>query len=500
MRPVTVLLSGLLVSGPLLIEQVLAAEWERGAGLALGTYYSDNICRSNSDKIDRGAATVTPNVSLHGQGARGTLHLDAAVEYNSLADSDFECPTGLGGNFENRESVIPSLRYLGNLELVEDWLMLESDAFVGRSRYDPFAVGDRDNLDGRSNINITYHYGAGASMQRRLLNTATLFVRYYHNEQHNAVNLLGDSTADQGQFDLGTEGSGNRLTVGISGHYSEISYDASRLRPAFDNTLSSAEGRLGLRLSSSWQLTGLAGEEWNEYTSAHEDIDGSFWEAGLRWTPNERLEVHLANGERFFGSAPRMSISYRHKRSELRADYTRSLTLPRDLRAVAPDFDDPLAPGFDQLPGEPPVFSGEPTFIGNAPIINERLNLRYRFTARRTTLGISATDSKQTRLEDLSEANFTDVSLTLSRSLSSKLSANLRLSWSEREGHSSNESNNIGLFGQDSETQRVSLGFSRRLGSSTTMNLGYEYISRESDFTLNQYDENRVRFSLRHQF
>lgn len=498
MRPVTVLLSGALIGTPLLAEELFAAEWQREAGLSLGTYYSDNICLTGEDaeRIGRGAATVTPDVSVRGQGSRANLSLDAAVQYNSLADSDFRCTTGRVMGLGNRESVIPSLRYLGDLELIKDWLTLESNAFVGRNPYDPFAPGGTDRQDGFNNLNITYQYGVGATIQRRLFDSADMRLGYYYNEQQNGVSLLGDSSEDRGEFDLGTERGNNRLSVGVAGRYSKVTYEGNRRRPAFDNTLSSAEARAALQLSSSWQINGLVGEEWNEFTSVRPDIDGSYWEAGLRWAPNDRVEVNIGTGERFFGTTPRMSILYRHKRSELTANYARTLTIPRNLRAADPGFDDPLGPDFDQLPGEPPMVSGEPTFIGNSPIINERLGVRYRFSGRRTTITLNASDSRQTRLEDLGEATFSNLGLTFSRALSTTLSGSVRLSWGEREG----EGANVGLFGQNTETWRAGVGLNRRLGNSTTMSLVYEYTSRESSTDINQYDENRVSISARHQF
>lgn len=496
MKPVTVLLSGILIGGPVLTEGPLAAEWQREAGITLGTYFSDNICLSNDDHKARGGATVTPDVSLRGRGARANLFLQAAVEYDTLAESNLECTSGQSAARTNRESVIPRLRYMGDLELIEDWLTLESDAFVSRNPIDPFAPGGSDRFDGRDNINITYQYGAGATIQRRLFDSADMRLRYYHNEQNNRVNLLGDSSEDRGEFDLGTERGSNRLSVGVAGRYSKVTYEGNELRPAFDNTLSSAEARAALQLSSSVQINGLAGEEWNEFTSARSDIDGSYWDAGLRWSPNDRLEVNVGTGKRFFGITPRMSIRYRHKRSEVTANYARSLTFPRNLRTADQGFDDPSIPGSAPFPGDLTPVGGEPTFIGNTPIIDERLRLRYRFSARRTTFTISAADSRQLRTEDDGEASITDVRLTLSRSLSSALSANVRFSWSEREG----QGNTVGIFGENSETWRAGFGVDRSLGSNTTMSMGYRHTRRESVAVFNEYRENRVTFSARHQF
>ncbi len=337
-------------------------------------------------------------------------------------------------------------------------------------------------------------------MQRQLFDNTRMSLRYRYDEQFNELNLYGDSSEDQVFFDLGMIPGTSRFTAGVSGRYSKVRYDTSDTTPAFDNKLSSAEVRGSLRLTYAWHLDALGGEEWNEFTSARDDVDGTYWDAGVRWTPNPRVEVAVGTGERFFGKTPRASLRYRHKRSEVTASYARTLTLPRNLRAANTGVDGPLDPDadpdFGQLPGEPPVFGGEPTFIGNSPLLDERFTLRYRFAARRTTISISASDSQQTRTEDLDEARFSAAGITVSRLLSRVTTASARLSWSEREG----EGRNVGPFGERSETWRLGLGLSRQLGNHTKLRLGYQHTSQRSDFSLNRYDENRVTLSISHEF
>lgn len=489
-----------LIGAALLPGAVCGAEWQREAGVSMSAYISDNVCLRDSDKDVRGAATITPDVYLRGEGARASLYLAGAVEYNSLADSDLDCGRGPAGR-GNRQAVVPRLRYRGDLEVIDNWLTLESDAFVGRNPIDPFAAGGRDNLNARDNTNITYHYGVGALLERPVFDAADLRLRYRYSEQYNEVNVLGDSSEDRVEFDLGTERSGNRFTTGVAGRYSNVQYEASDQGPAFDNTLSSAEIRAALQFNPAWQINGLVGEEWNEFTSARDDVDGGYWDAGVRWTPNDRIEVSVGTGERFFGTTPRALVRYHHKRRELVVSYERTLTFPRNLR-TAGNFDDPLVPGiggdpnFGQLPGDPLMVDGQPTFLGNTPVINERLAMRYRFTGRRTTITFAAANSEQERTEDGGEAEFSDVSLTFSRSLSATLTGNARLSWSEREG----QGGNVGPFGQRSQTWRAGVGFTRQLGNDTTVTLGYQHARQESDFVLNRYSENRVTLSIRHQF
>lgn len=509
MNRMTALLTGILIGCPLAAGKLLAAEWETEAGLSVGSEFSDNICLSDDNEVSKGFATVTPDIRLRGRGARTNVSLDGSVRYNSLADSDFSCADGQRPLFANRETFVPSLRYAGDLELVDNWLTLESDASARTTNIDPFAPGGTRYIDGRDNLNVVYQYGAGALMQRRLFNSADMRLRYNYNEQVNGVSTLGDSSESRGEFDLGTERFNNRLTVGVSGRYSELTYEGTDLVSEFDNTLSSAEARAALRLGSSWQVSGMAGEEWNEFISVRPDIEGTYWDASLRWSPNDRVSVDVGTGERFFGTTPRASISYRHRRSELTATYNRSLTLPRDLRAAGGQLEDIFDPDFDpdsdpfeglppgQLPGQPPLLDGEPTFIGNTPVINKQLRVGYRYSGSRSTISLFASNSSQQRLENFEEATFSSVGFTFSRSLSSRLSANLNISYSEREGLGGG---NASVFSTPSETWRGVFGFNRRLGSDTTINVNFQHSRRDSDSALNTYSENRIVLSARHQF
>ncbi|QIB67533.1 TIGR03016 family PEP-CTERM system-associated outer membrane protein [Kineobactrum salinum] len=483
--------------GSVLAQAAIAADWQREAGVSVGGYYSDNVCLANRDKESKWVTTARPDLTLRGQGARGNLSLRAAAEYNSLGNSSTRCFGGQPG-LTNREAVVPSLRFVGDYEALRNWLTLEADAFAGRNAIDPFAPGGRDNVSGRENTNITYSYSVGAVIQRRLLRNTDLRLRYRYNEQFNAVDVFGDSAEDRVEFDLGTDPAASRLSAGVRARYSEVRYEGTEISPPFDNELASAEVWTALQLTRSWQVNGLVGEEWNEFTSALDDIDGSYWDVGIRWAPNDRIEVGVGTGERFFGSTPRLNLSYRHKRSELSATYTRTLTFPRNLRADDDgtfDPDDPFEPGPGELPGDP-LPGGRPTFIGNTPILDERFTLRYRFVARRTTIVLSGSDSQQERTEDGGEARFSSTDLTLSRNLSRQLTANLRLGWYERDG----EGGNIGQFGEDTRGWRARLGFSREVGVDTTFSLSYRFVSQESDFALNDYDENRITFTVRHGF
>ena len=471
----------------LLAQLGQTAEWETDAGVAVGAYYSDNICLAPFGEEGKWVGTVRPDVSISGRGARGNVLLDGGVEYNTLGDSDVECPTGEAGNLGNRATFVPNIRFNSDYELLRDWLTLDAQASARRNSINPFAAGADDPLSGRGNTNLIYDYAVGALLQRRIAQYAGLRARYAYNEQFNEVDQFGDSSENRFEVDIDTLPGSSRLSYGVGGRYSKVEYDASEIRPAFDNELSSAEVRAGFQINSSWQLNGLVGEEWNQFTSASDEIDGAYW------------EVNLGAGERFFGSTPRASIAYRHKRSEFRASYLRSLQLPRNLRVLDDPLgnpDDPFDPGFVGVPGDPIGQGGVPTLIGQSPILDERLQLGYTFTARRTTVGLSGSESQQTRAEDLSEGTFREVALTLARDLSSVMTANLRLAWNDSVGSEEGQD----FFARDRELWRARLSLTREIGASTALTFVYQFSTQQSDSVLNEYDENRITFNVRHGF
>lgn len=484
---------GVVLSVSLLASAVSAANWQSSGNVTVGGYYSDNICLDSSGSQDYLVGTLRPSIDVRARGARANFSLYAAAEYNSAADHGPNCSGGLG-QWGNREAIVPSVRGLADLELIEDWLVLEGGLFATRNPIDPFSSGADDNLNRRDNDNISWRYSAGARSERRLGQNTISRIRYNYNEQFNSASTLGDSTENRWEADIGVDPAQARFSTGVMGYHSKIRYDADSLGPAFENEFSSASIRAAFNLTSSWQINGQAGREWNDYVSLRSDNDGNFWDVGVRWAPNTRVTVDAGIGRRFFGSSPRLDISYRHKRSLLSVGYTRTLSIPRDLRSGDFDPQDPFAPDFDVLPGDPLPSDGEPTFIGNTPVLNERWRARYRFEGRRTTMTLSGTYSQQQRAETLAEADFLNVSTTFSRTLASNLRGNLNFGYDE-----SKNDGDVGFgFAQDRKRWRAGFGFTRSLGNNTSLNVGYRFVKQESGLSGNEYEENRIYFTLRH--
>jgi uncharacterized protein (PEP-CTERM system associated) len=400
----------------LLPVAALAGEWEKGASVNIGTYYTTNVCLVNpaiADEEDKVVGTFTPRVNVSGRGARSRLNLRAAAEYNSLADSSLECPVGSQAfNINNRKAWVPSGSFDANLEAIENWANLYATASATQSALNPFLSGGDENANALGNTNLIYQWAVGVNIDRRLSRAWQLQADVQHNRQYNSENqAIGNSEENRATYDIGTRPFVSRFFYGSRGSYSEIDFEPTDIREAFTNRLSRAELYLGVALTDALLVEGAYGVEDNVFTSLNNDVDGTYWDVGFQWQPLARVSVSAGYGERFFGDTPRFNVSYRHKRSTLQAGYLRDIQYPRDIRAATPEQPEPNAPEppVTEVPGSPLGSDGLPTFLGNSPVQNDSFFVSYSLVGRRSQFVLSGSVSEQTQLASGQVADFQSV-------------------------------------------------------------------------------------------
>ena len=473
-----------------------AANWTTAASVSPGVTYTDNVCLSKDNKQDEWIGTVTPAGSIAADGNRANLSVTGSVEFNTLTDDDLEDNGCSGGSFGNREQFAPQLNGNADAELVENWFYIDSTARIGQNQVTPFASGGGDAFDRTGNTNTTYSYNVSPYIARRFKDTAELNLRYTWDEQFNSSDTVEDSTEERVRGLLGSVPGVSRYLWGLQGDYSKVSYDDSFVgrETVDDSELSSAQVNQGYQLNRSWQANGFFGQEWNDFVSTRDDIDGTFWDVGLRWTPNTRTIVDAGYGDRFFGANPRFAATHTHKRSTFRASYVKTITFNRNIRTL--DDAPPLNP---DLP-PPPGVDGGVTTVSESPILDERFTLGYSWQGQRTGFGVSAFQSEQTEqgssTTTFTQDTFRGISLSADRSLSQQTSLRAGVRWTEDEPEDS-IGNIDNRFLQSSEEWTGSLGISRQLGVRTNLGLNYLYTDRQSDDDFDTYTENRVTLDLR---
>lgn len=462
---------------------VLAAEWKASAGLRIGEVYTDNVQLEDSDKESELVTTVTPNFNLEGKGARANVKLLSSAEFN---DS--------GGD---TESFNPQLQANGDIELIEDLFFIEGDASARQTAIDPFSASGDTSINERNNTTTTYQYSVSPYLSTRIKKFAIAQIRYRYDDQINREDEVDDSSRESVNLSLSSGEDFTKITWGLSGSWSKTNFDDQMgeisTTESSDNEFISATLRLGYRIDRKWQLTASYGKEWNDFISNNSDIDDDIWTLGFVWTPTPRTNLEIDYGERFFGDTPAVRFTHRHKRSTIEVNYERELTDSRSVRQQQFALSD--INGFGQ--NIDPFNSGllqnsfNLTTPFNSTLENEQFDLSYSIKGQRTSVDITMSQSRQTRQEiDNIETTYNRIGVGVDRKLSSKLSLNARISWDERE----DEQN------EKADTYRYSLGLTQKLGPSTNLSFNYTFSQRDSDRADDDYDENRINLSIRHDF
>ncbi len=460
----------------------VAAEWRGSTGLKIGETYSDNVRLDSEDEKSEWTTVITPNISLTGKGARADVSLMAAVEFNTL-----------GGD---ADSVNPQLQADAGVEVVEDFFFIDADASARQTSIDPYSSYGFSNLNERDNRTTTYDYSISPYISTRFKDYATLLLRYNYDSQINRDDDLDDSDRESATFSLRSGREFGRFDWGINGNYSKTDFDDDEGRISAtdnsDNEFISSSVDLGYQLNRKWRVTSTFGKEWNDFIS-DDDIDDTFWEAGIVWNPTKRTNLKLGFGERYFGDTPSLDFTHSHKRSTFKLSYEKELTDSRSLRtrgdvfSAFDSFGDPVNPFTDDILRPSRNF----TSAENATLVNEEFDASIELKGNRTTVTLDARRSKQVRQDNSDESVFSGYSISADRRLSSKLSLDLRYSWDHREERDTDE---------ESTTSWYDVSLRREIGPNTSISIQYSYTDRDSDLADDDYSENRFSLYLSTKF
>jgi uncharacterized protein (PEP-CTERM system associated) len=460
-----------------------SASWDNSSSLSVGGIYTDNVRLSEDDKESRIITTMTPQFSIKGQGARASVNAVGALELNDL-----------GGE---ADSVNPRLFANSNVELIDGHFFLDADADAHQTSINSFRVSGPQAANQTGNTTTVYNYGLSPYFVSRVGELGDLTVRYGYDEQRysgNSNNDIEDSNRHVGNIRLQSLSGRSRFSWAIMGDYNQTDYLGEETVTDLDTEQRSASLQLGYDLSRKWQLTGTYGKEWNDFFSINPTIDDTYWTAGVVWKPNPRTSVDASYGERFFGNTPALSISHKTRRTVLKLGYSRDLTDSRSLRQrqqAANELDEFGQP-IDPFTGEPIPIDEYLASLNNGIRVNERFDGSFTIKGNRSSVTLSARQSKQQRQDVVDESTFDFTQLKFTRNLTPHLSANASVSRDERKSSNDNS--------LDSITYRFKLGMSLDVGPRSSLNASFIHSDRDADvgnsvFGNNSYQENRLSVS-----
>ena len=433
---------------------IRAAEWDVQKSASLNEVYTDNVRLANSGKESAFITQVTPSISIDGKGARARVKLTGSLRYDT------------GGRSSG--SITPRLNGKANAEVLRNTLFLDANASITQNAIDPYGDIGVDNVNKTGNVTTTYQYSVSPYYRNRIRDVGNLDVRYkYTNTSHSEGTASGSgSHSVHAALNSGPEFS--RLNWGVSTDYRTNSNSGSS-----GSDFISTDALFGYRFDREWKVDGTVGREWNSYASTRSSLGGARWTVNTTWTPNPRASLRIGYGGRYFGSTPTLDFSYKSRRSTIKAGYSRIVTdANSQLEALA----------IDPVTGQIyPV-----AVLTNDVYVDERFTGSYSLAGRRTTLTVSATQSRQIYQNSPQTSELSKLGVSLKRSLSGRVSANANLNWYQQDKAAS----------AGAQTWRGTLGLTVKLGRKTSMNVGYTYSKRADDVPANSYVENRANIGL----
>lgn len=281
----------------------LAQSWDFGAVIDGGAIWTDNVFLTAENQEDELVYFLSPEITI----IRDSERIDADIRYRP--DVYFY------ETYSDADSVFHTLDGTLTSSIIREkfYLLLRGAQF--QSIIDPSIQFPTTNLPISENQIDSTILEARPYWQQSLT-YADLLLEFAYVDIDYEDDVFQGNDIKRGRLTLDNAQRGQGVTWGIDAQYLRSSYDVS---PPFE--YKRAGGTLGYWINASMRLFGSGGAE----TSLDEITDlserESFWEFGFQYRPNQRLNVELAGGERFFGNSYRADLSYVLRRGEMTLRY-----------------------------------------------------------------------------------------------------------------------------------------------------------------------------------
>ena len=458
---------------------VFGANWTRSIGVTAGQTYTDNTELTDNDEDSEWTTTVSPGVSVRGEGARLTLDFNYGLRVNYHTGAD------------RSSSANHRLQTAANTELADKWLFLDGRATYTQTLIEEFGRSGGDTSSNSGNRENTFAWEVSPHTRHRFGGYAKGATRLRYNEVRNSTSsdsrgVVANAVLESGRYFPDFPWS---LAYSYEKDFAWGSAGQSTRRHIVDASVSHSFSRI-------WRVRGGGGREWNDFETDRSDDDGMRWDASVTWTPSERTFLRVGYTDRFYGSHPTLDFSHRSRRSVWTANYYKSLSNSRRQRLANSVYRTEDAFGdriLDPVTGDPQeVNSGLGDSTGEI-FVDQVFETAYTFRGKRTTLSLKIRRSEKRYAESSRDVTTTSTRLNLSRSLFGGTSATTTLRW-ERV---SDDDNPDALDNREHDTWTAGLGLTHSLARRTRVSFDYRFRHRDSDVRDDDYTENRVSLSLR---
>lgn len=439
---------------------VWAGDWTVTPRLSLLETYTDNVRLVEDGKRGDFITTITPGLSVRGNGARLQTNVDynlQRLEYGH--ESDF--------NATNHQ-----LQSNASAIVVKDWLFFDTRAQMSQQTIDNRQFFVRDNRGPDDNRQDILSYEFTPSLRHAFGSWAELDASYSNvTMNQSGGTFVGGSSGDQEayEFSLASGRRFTRMPVRIFAERREMTFETGRAAKI------ERYGAVGsYRLNRQFSLDVTGGRDNNSFaTGQFGSQSGPYWTVGGTWTPSERTSLSGAWGKRFFGDTFNISGNHRYRRWRVNGSYNESVQTAVDFQrqlVLIPLLDAQGLPIFDPVTSSQIFVPQDTPSATDDVFVVKQANAALDYTLRRGSVGLSFFQFDRA----FQAGGFNELTRGASFNINWRL--NPRLSWMLNTYFRENvRSDAVDSQAGNGSTYGISPSLSYRFGPHTTALLRFEH-------------------------
>ena len=480
------------------------SNWRIEPRIQVRETYSDNIGLARSSRAQSEFVTaISPGISIRSSAARSNIDVNYSLnKFFYVRDRD-------------RDTLNHQLRASGHFELVNDLIYLDTRANISQqavSAFGPIGANSAVNDNNRT----FRSYSISPNFRKEFGRQAIVEARYTYSQLSSNVasSTISDSTGNRALLKAKSGPAYNDWGWGAEFVDDRTSYTRSA-----DTTFKSLTGSLRYRITPRLFGTSTFGVDKNDYVTIGEKPEGAFWTLGADWRPSRRTALTFSAGRRYFGNTYALSfqhatrrtswdVSYQQNLSTSRSQFSQPLgvtlreSAERGLRAQNPDISDAALQDLVDARVREVVSAGlDPdaaqgiNFQSNTAFLEKKWQGLLTLDYPKSAVTLKAFNS----VRDAATTGTTSVLNSSGDFALSQIIKQSGVGSSWRYQLSPRNNANVGLdltrvrlvdIGRTDNLTTFNLGITRKLSRSANGSLGYRHVRRDSNFNVNDYDEN----------
>jgi len=392
-----------------------AAEWSIIPRISVSETYDDNVrLAGEGQEEDDYISQINPGFSVVGKGRYSQLLLDYTMQNIFYKNND------------KYDDTYHNLRASNNTEIYRDHLFLDASANYSQRIINLQQTSSTDNAAISDNRTDVAAYTVKPYYINNFGHTSMLRLEHTYNELDSKNDELRetDNTVNTSYVELKSGPAFKRFTWQISHQKQSVEY---RERSSVKSLNSQA--LLNYLFTKKVYFVGVAGyEEYNYAVMAgQKNPEGSYWEAGLGWTPSHRTRLEIRQGEHYYGETSKFLFDHRTRQSTWSINYSEEInTTSRTEPQIDTEFFNPETEAFEETPID--ISYSDVAVVSLDKVLSASVS---KMTAK-TVLTLNVSDSRRIYQERPGEERNASATVSWKWQVARRTSVNLQEKLEER--------------------------------------------------------------------